>query len=67
MATFHAATVSLASAGLMTMKFGMALSEARCSTGWCVGPSSPTAMLSWVKTKMEWTFIKAATRREGRK
>ncbi len=21
-----------------------------CSTGWCVGPSSPTAMLSWVKT-----------------
>ena len=30
----------------------MARSEASCSTGWCVGPSSPSPMASWVKTKI---------------
>ena len=29
---------------------GIARSEAACSIGWWVGPSSPTPMLSWVKT-----------------
>ena len=29
---------------------GMARREATCSTGWCVGPSSPTPMESCVKT-----------------
>ena len=32
---------SLASAGRMTRSPGMARSDASCSTGWCVGPSSP--------------------------
>ena len=30
--------------GADTVRFGMARSEARCSTGWCVGPSSPRPM-----------------------
>ena len=30
----------------------MARSDASCSTGWCVGPSSPTPIESCVKT---WT------------
>ena len=34
--------VSRASAGLITLKFLMARATERCSTGWCVGPSSPT-------------------------
>ena len=37
----QASTVSLASAGRTTARFGMARSDIRCSTGWCVGPSSP--------------------------
>ena len=36
--------VSTASAGRNTSRFGMARSEARCSTGWWVGPSSPRPM-----------------------
>ncbi len=50
MAIFHASTVSLASAGRRSVKFGVARSMARCSMGWCVGPSSPTPMLSCVST-----------------
>ena len=50
MITFHASTTSLASPGRRVIRPGMARSEARCSIGWCVGPSSPTAMESWVKT-----------------
>ena len=34
--------VSTASAGRNTLRLGMARSAARCSTGWCVGPSSPS-------------------------
>ena len=47
----HAAIVSLASAGRMTCRSGIARSVARCSTGWWVGPSSPTPTESWVNTK----------------
>jgi hypothetical protein len=32
-ATFHASTVSFASAGLITITFGIARSEAKCSIG----------------------------------
>ena len=35
--------VSLASQGRITSRFGIARSAASCSTGWCVGPSSPSA------------------------
>ena len=47
--TFHASATSLASAGRNTSRPGMARSEASISTGWCVGPSSPTPMESCVK------------------
>ena len=46
----HAAAVSLASAGRITCRPGIARSVARCSTGWWVGPSSPTPTESWLKT-----------------
>ena len=49
-ATRQRDAVSLASAGRITVSCGMARSDAACSIGWCVGPSSPTPMLSWVKT-----------------
>ncbi len=45
----HASATSLASAGRMSTRPGTARSEAICSTGWWVGPSSPTPMESWVK------------------
>jgi nucleoside-diphosphate-sugar epimerase len=45
-----AAAVSTASAGRMTSVFGRARKCARCSTGWCVGPSSPIPMESCVST-----------------
>ena len=48
----QASSVSTASAGRNTSRFGMARSAARCSTGWCVGPSSPRPMESWVITWM---------------
>src|SRR5581483_999337 len=48
MATCHATAVSLASAGRMSRSPGMARIAARCSTGWCVGPSSPRPTESWV-------------------
>ena len=40
-------THSFASAGRITVSFGIARIAARCSTGWWVGPSSPTATESW--------------------
>ena len=46
----HAAAVSLASAGRITCRPGIARSVARCSTGWWVGPSSPTPTESWLNT-----------------
>ena len=42
-------TTSLASAGRNTRRPGTARSDDSCSTGWWVGPSSPTPMESWVK------------------
>ncbi len=44
----------------------MRRSDAACSTGWCVGPSSPTPMLSCVKTKIECAFMIEARRIDGR-
>ena len=41
--------VSLASAGRMTRSSGMARSDASCSIGWWVGPSSPRPTESWVQ------------------
>lgn len=49
-AATQAAAVSVASAGLMTSKFGITRRDGRCSMGWWVGPSSPTKILSWVNT-----------------
>ena len=51
-ATRHATAVSLASAGRITLRCGMARQAAKCSIGSCVGPSSPRKMLSCVKTKI---------------
>ncbi len=61
-----AATVSLASAGRMTCSWGIARSVASCSTGWCVGPSSPTPTESWVKTKNTFMPVIDASRTGGR-
>src|SRR5699024_3517291 len=55
----HAAWVSLPSAGRMTDKLGIALREGNCSIGSCVGPSSPTAIESWVNTYVTGVCIKA--------
>ncbi len=49
-ATRQATAVSLASAGRITHSSGIARSEAKCSIGWCVGPSSPSATESCVQT-----------------
>ena len=39
----HAIEVSFASPGRTYQRFGIARSAMWCSTGWCVGPSSPSA------------------------
>ncbi len=44
----HVSTTSLASAGRNTSRPGTARNETSCSTGWWVGPSSPTPIESWV-------------------
>ena len=44
---------STVSQGRQTSRFGIRRSAAACSTGWCVGPSSPRPMESWVKTKID--------------
>ena len=59
--TRHASAASFASAGRITVSFGIARIAARCSTGWCVGPSSPTATESWVKIQ---THVELHQRRE---
>ena len=56
-----AAAVSLASAGRITRRPGMARIAASCSTGWCVGPSSPTPTESCDHTN---ATLYAAQRRE---
>jgi hypothetical protein len=65
-ATPNAAAVSSPSAGRITSRFGMSRSADRCSTAWCVGPSSPRKMLSCVYTHSTRSFISAASRIEGR-
>ena len=44
-------TVSFASPGRTYQRFGIARSAMWCSTGWCVGPSSPTPTESCVHTQ----------------
>ena len=63
MAIFQAIAVSTASQGRQTPMFGISRRVAACSTGWWVGPSSPSPMESWVKTYTERCFISAAMRR----
>ena len=62
MMTFHASTTSLGSPGRIVITPGMARSEARCSIGWCVGPSSPTPIESCVKMKIDGISMMAARR-----
>src|SRR3546814_15517638 len=44
--------VSIATARRLTSRFGIARSDWRCSTGWCVGPSSPRPMLRSEKRRV---------------
>ena len=60
----HAHAVSFASAGRTTSRPGIARSEASCSIGWCVGPSSPTPIESCVKTNVDGIPMIAARRIE---
>jgi 7-cyano-7-deazaguanine synthase in queuosine biosynthesis len=62
----QASAVSTASAGRNTIMLGVARSMARCSTGWCVGPSSPSPIESCVITYCTGTPISAESRIEGR-
>ena len=62
----QAAAVSTPSAGRHTCRFGIARSAASCSTGWCVGPSSPRKIESWVKTNVARSLESAASRIGGR-
>ena len=48
--TRQASATSLASPGRIVIRPGIARSDSSCSTGWCVGPSSPTPIESCVKT-----------------
>ena len=51
--------VSFASAGRYVSKLGNALKLASYSIGWCVGPSSPTVIESWLNTYIIGRSIKA--------
>jgi hypothetical protein len=62
MITRQASTTSFASAGRSVIRPGMARKDARCSTGWRVGPSSPTPMESWVKVWITGISISALKR-----
>jgi hypothetical protein len=61
-ANCHARATSFAPAGRTTLRFGVERRDVSCSTGWCVGPSSPSPIESWVKTKIEGIRISAASR-----
>jgi hypothetical protein len=56
----------LAPAGRITASPGTARSAASCSIGWWVGPSSPRPIESCVNTKIDGSFISAASRIEPR-
>jgi len=45
----YAAAVSSASPGRITSRLGMRRIDETVSTGWWVGPSSPTPIESWVQ------------------
>ena len=64
-ASTQAWIVSFPSAGRITWRPGIARSAARCSTGWCVGPSSPTPTESWVNTKQTFALDSDASRIAG--
>ena len=49
-AAAQATAVSAPSQGRQTSMFGIRRRLAACSTGWCVGPSSPSPIESCVKT-----------------
>jgi hypothetical protein len=66
MITRQASTASLASDGRSVINPGIARRDASCSTGWCVGPSSPTPIESWVKMWMTGISINALKRNAGR-
>ena len=53
----HASAVSVLSHGLNTVKSGIERNAASCSIGSCVGPSSPTPILSCVNTYISGSFI----------
>lgn len=65
-ACLQASAVSFGSAGRTTRRPGIARSEARCSTGWWVGPSSPTPTESWLNTKTHRAPDSAASLMLGR-
>src|SRR5690625_98069 len=65
--TRHAACVSFPSAGLIKDRPGIARNEGNCSIGSCVGPSSPTAIESWVNTYVTGVCIIEDKRTAGRK
>ena len=65
-ATFHAHAVSFASAGRTNQRFGIARSAAYVSTGWCVGPSSPSPTESCVHAQTTGRPISADSRTAGR-
>ena len=58
----QAIATSFASAGRTMSRFGIARSAARCSTGWCVGPSSPTPIESCVQTNVTGASVSAEIR-----
>ena len=65
-ATRQASATSFASQGRITFRPGIARSEASCSTGWWVGPSSPSPIESWVKMWITGSSISAESRIAGR-
>ncbi len=66
MATRHATVVSLASAGRRYQRFGIVRNAMWCSTGWCVGPSSPSPTESCDHTHSVSSPISAERRTAGR-
>mmetsp|Transcript_130491 Transcript_130491/g.194283 ORF Transcript_130491/g.194283 Transcript_130491/m.194283 type:complete len:216 (+) Transcript_130491:134-781(+) len=62
----YAPTVSSGSAGRMTSMLGNVRSDDTVSTGWWVGPSSPTPMESCVRMYVTGSSASAATRRVAR-
>ena len=66
MITRQAAATSFASQGRITLRPGIARREASCSTGWWVGPSSPSPIESWLNQWMTGSSISAESRIAGR-